>query len=143
MGGWADGLITVAAARDQMKEIVESFRAGGGGGKPIFLQVALSFASSEEDALRAAHEEWRHAVLSPHQLSDVESPAAFVEATARVTRDEVREKIRVSSSLDQHVEWLAADAELGFERLFLHNVHRDQESFIARFANKVLPALRA
>jgi coenzyme F420-dependent glucose-6-phosphate dehydrogenase len=53
-----------------------------------------------------------------------------------------RENIRVSSSLDQHIEWLAADAELGFERLFLHNVHRDQERFISSFAEKVLPALR-
>jgi hypothetical protein len=63
-------------------------------------------------------------------------------APLEATHFEVREKIRVSSSLDQHVEWLAADAELGFERLFLHNVHRDQEGFISSFAKKVLPALR-
>jgi probable non-F420 flavinoid oxidoreductase len=142
MGGWADGLITVAAGRDQMKAIVDAFRAGGGAGKPLFLQVALSFAGSDADALEAAHDQWRQAVLSPHDLSDLDSPAAFERATAGVTRAEVRERIRVSSSVDQHIEWLAADAELGFERLFLHNVHRDQERFISSFAEKVLPALR-
>ena len=39
-------------------------------------------------------------------------------------------------------ELLARDAELGFERIFLHNLGRNQEAFIEAFAARVLPALR-
>ena len=75
------------------------------------------------------------------QLANLDSPAAFDAATADLSRADVRQKIRVSASIDQHIEWLARDAELGFERLFLHNVHRDQQRFVSEFAAKVLTAL--
>ena len=32
--------------------------------------------------------------------------------------------------------------ELGFERLFLHNVNREQEAFVDAFGEHVLPLLR-
>jgi hypothetical protein len=44
--------------------------------------------------------------------------------------------------LDQHVEWLGALIELGFEELQLHQVDRNQRGFIEAFGAKVLPQLR-
>jgi coenzyme F420-dependent glucose-6-phosphate dehydrogenase len=140
-GGWADGMITVAAPREQLREIVDAFRAGGGVGKPMYLQVPLSFAQTDAAALEAAHDQWRQVGLARTELADLDSPAAFDRATARLAPEELPEKIRVSGSLEQHAEWLAGDIELGFERLFLHNVHRDQARFISEFAQNVLPAL--
>jgi probable non-F420 flavinoid oxidoreductase len=140
-GGWADGMITVAAPREQLREIVDAFRAGGGVGKPMYLQVPLSFAETDAAALAAAHDQWRQVGLPGTGLADVDSPAAFDRATAQIAPDELPQKIRVSASAEQHAEWLAGDIELGFERLFVHNVHRDQARFVAEFAQKVLPAL--
>ncbi|HEX2091618.1 MAG TPA: TIGR03885 family FMN-dependent LLM class oxidoreductase, partial [Longimicrobiaceae bacterium] len=59
MGGWADGLITIVGEPEGMRAIIDAFRRGGGEGKPVFLQAQLSFARREEDALRAAWEQWR------------------------------------------------------------------------------------
>ncbi|MDB5842483.1 MAG: F420-dependent oxidoreductase, family [Herminiimonas sp.] len=139
MGEWADGMITVSQDRIQMQRIVDAFRAGGGRDKPMFLQVVLSFAESDQAALQAACDQWRQAALEPNQLADLGSPAAFDQACAAVRPADVADSIRISSSAAQHLEWLMQDAELGFDRLFLHNVHRDQETFISVFAEQVLP----
>ncbi|HYD95216.1 MAG TPA: TIGR03885 family FMN-dependent LLM class oxidoreductase [Noviherbaspirillum sp.] len=143
MGGWADGIITVTQDRSLMREIVEAFRAGGGQGKPMFLQVVLSYAQSDEEALHAAMDQWRQAALAHAQLADLDSPAAFDAATATVSPDDVRNAVRVSCSAQQHLEWLRRDAELGFDTLFLHSVDRDQDAFIAAFAEQVLPQFAA
>jgi coenzyme F420-dependent glucose-6-phosphate dehydrogenase len=143
VGGWADGMITVAGSAEHTREIVSAFRSGGGVGKPMYLQVPLSFAATDAEALAAAHDQWRQVGLSGAELADLESPAAFDRATGRITPGELRAKMRVSARVEQHAEWLARDIELGFERLFVHNVHRDQERFISEFAQQVLPALRS
>ena len=50
--------------------------------------------------------------------------------------------MNISTSLDQHAQWLGEYAELGFDELYLHFVGQDQAPFIDAFAEKVLPQLR-
>ena len=50
LGNWADALITVHASPKRLGKVIEAFRRGGGAGKPIILQAALSWAPSEEEA---------------------------------------------------------------------------------------------
>jgi coenzyme F420-dependent glucose-6-phosphate dehydrogenase len=139
---WADGLITVALPHDQLRRLVEAFREGGGAGKPIFLQVALSFARSDEEARAAAHDQWRQCTLSTEQVTDLTTPAEFDRACEHATPSEVSERLRVSSDIGRHIGWLEADLSLGFERIFLHNVARDhQERFIDVCATSIAPAL--
>jgi coenzyme F420-dependent glucose-6-phosphate dehydrogenase len=59
IGSWADGLITVAGARDDMRIVMDAFRESAGYAKPIFRQAALSFARTDEEATSAAHDQWR------------------------------------------------------------------------------------
>lgn len=143
MGGWADGMITISQNPEQMKEIVDAFHAGGGRGKPMFLQVILSFASSEQEAAQAAFMQWRQAGLEKTELADLDSPQAFDRACARLTPHDIGRSVRISASAEEHAQWLMQDASLGFERLYLHNVHPDQEYFISSFAQRVLPQFTA
>ncbi len=143
LGSWADGLITVAAEPDTLRKVVDAFRDGGGEGKPLYLQVALSWAPTDDEALDAAHDQWRTAALGSHVLADLRSPMAFDTASSAFPREAVAESVRVSSDPGRHAAWLAGDLELGFERLYLHNVNRDvQERWIELFARDVLPQLR-
>jgi coenzyme F420-dependent glucose-6-phosphate dehydrogenase len=142
-GEWADALITISKPHAEMREIIDAFRDGGGDGRPVWLQAQLSFAATEEEALRAAHEEWGTNVFDSPVLTDLRMPADF-EAIARYVRpDDVRNAVRVSSDPARHIEWLRQDFELGFERVYLHCVHRDQQRFLDVFAEKVLPAVRS
>lgn len=138
-GSWADGMITVSQDPAQMKEVLDAFRRGGGAGKPVYLQVVLSHAASQEEALHAAATQWRQAALDKTLLADLDTPAAFDRATAQLRPKDVAASVRVSASVEQHLEWLQKDAELGFAALFLHNVHHDQQAFVETFAEKVLP----
>ncbi|MGE3404699.1 MAG: LLM class flavin-dependent oxidoreductase, partial [Vicinamibacterales bacterium] len=130
-----------AGPRGTMRAIVEAFRERAGSARPIYLQVPLSFAPTEAQARAAAHEQWRHVVLSPEQLADLRSPEEFDAATAAVTADDVAAKMRVSADLQRHVAWLQEEAELGYERIYLHNVATArQEWFIEQMASALLPA---
>ena len=141
MGGWADGLITVARPRALLRELVDAFRSGGGDGKPLILQVHIGYAVTAEEALRGTHEQWRTLIFDSSVLTDLRMPAQFEAAAKRVQPAELVEQVRVSVDLEQHVEWLREDLELGFDEIYLHNAHRDQRRFIEDFGAHVLPAL--
>ena len=141
IGGWADAMITIAGEGANTRAVVDAFREGGGEGKPMFLQVALSYAPTDEEAAHAAHDQWRHCALSGEQLADLPTPEAFDRATARVSELDVVSRIYVSSDISRHIAWLREDAAMGFDRLYLHNVARDhQERFLEACAARVLPA---
>jgi coenzyme F420-dependent glucose-6-phosphate dehydrogenase len=140
VGHWADGLITVGKEPDGLREMLDAFRHGGGEGKPAALQVALSFAADEEQALLAAHRHWPVAAVDPTKNQDLASPRDFDREVAGVRPEDLRGKLRISASLDRHIDWLRKDAELGFDEAYLHHVGPDPHGFIQAFATHVLPA---
>lgn len=140
VGTWADGLITVAGPRYEMRGVVDAFRQSAGDAKPMFLQVAVAFARTDEEAATAAHDQWRHCALPNAQLADLPSPQAFDRASAGVDSRAMLTRVRVSSDIGRHLEWLHQDYNLGFQRIYLHNVARDhQERFIEACAERVIP----
>jgi probable non-F420 flavinoid oxidoreductase len=143
MGGWADGLITVTAGRDRMRAVVDAFREGGGDGKPMFLQAVVAFGRSDEESAVIAHDQWRQCALDPSQLADFDSVAAFDAATADITVDDVAARVRASADVRRHVEWLRSDLDLGFTRVYVHNLVRDHDRFFEVWGEQVLPSLLA
>ena len=141
VGGWADGLITVAKERDDFRETLDAFRNGGGAGKPVFVQACIAYAPSEADATRAAHRNWPMAGLDVPLLGDLPTPHAFEEHCRPVTAEEVKDKLRVSADLSQHADWIARDLELGADRVYLQHVGPDIRRFIEAFGEHVLPRL--
>jgi probable non-F420 flavinoid oxidoreductase len=142
VGEWADGMVTVSGPRESMREVVDAFRETVGG-KPMFLQIPLSFAGSDQEALAAALDQWRQAAVPPDQLADLASPEAFDRESAYVQPADIVTKVRVSSDVERHIAWLHEDAAMGFDRLYVHNVARDhQERFIDAWAEHVLPRFR-
>lgn len=138
-GSWADGLLTVHKPYDELKELVEAFRQNGGAGKPMYLKVQLSYAHQEEEALQGAHDQWRANIFQGTILGDMLTTAHFDAAAEFVKPEDLKDMVRISSSLQQHIEWIKQDVSLGFEKIILHNVNRDQETFIQDFGQYVLP----
>jgi coenzyme F420-dependent glucose-6-phosphate dehydrogenase len=139
-GAWADGLITVAGPRDAMRRVIDGFKQGGGAGKPLFLQVAVSYAPSDTEAVQAAHDQWRHCVLDSDTLANLSTPREFDEACARANAVDVVKRIRTSADICRHLDWLHEDASLGFDRIYLHNVARDhQNAFLEACGLRLIP----
>ncbi len=141
-GGWADGLLTVSGEPEEVQKVVDAFRRGGGEGKRLVMQVGLNWAPTEEEAAHGAWEQWRTNVLGGEVNWELRTPEQFETATKHVRPEDVRESILVSSSLDQHVEWIGRYTEMGFEEIYLHNVGRNQQAFLEAFGARVLPQLR-
>ncbi|MFA9444654.1 TIGR03885 family FMN-dependent LLM class oxidoreductase [Egicoccus sp. AB-alg6-2] len=141
VGGWADGLITVNQPLDTLERVIGAFRDGGGDGKPVYVQVHVSWAPDEDTALAIAHDQWRSNVFSSELAWNLAFPEQFDAAAEHVTPDAVREPVLVSADLDQHVEWLSAIAALGVDGLYLHHVGQRQDEFVDAFAEHVLPHL--
>jgi coenzyme F420-dependent glucose-6-phosphate dehydrogenase len=141
IGGWADGMVTIAQEPDSMRELIDAFRAGGGAAKPMFLQALQVWAPTDDEALSAAHGRWSASLVGSAVLGELRSPQLFDAASNFVKRDDVRDEMRISADLDRHVEWLRGDVELGFERIYIHNPWLDQARFIDAFGERVLPAI--
>ncbi|SEG75324.1 probable non-F420 flavinoid oxidoreductase [Thermomonospora echinospora] len=137
---WADGLVTVNAPAPTLRRIVAAYRDAGGRG-PLALQVHLSWAPDEEEAVRIAHEQWRSNVFPPPVCWDLEMTDHFDAVSERVTAGQVAEVVNISSDLGRHTARLHEYAELGFDRVYLHHVGQDLGPFIDAFGAKVLPQL--
>ena len=141
VGGWADGLMTLGGPIEKVRTVLDAFREAGGEGKPVFVQHALAWARSEDDARRAAHEQWRFSALGGELLPVLRTPAEFEAASRFVTPNDVARGVRVSADLARHAAWLHEYVPLGVDGVYLFNVNRNQREFIDAFGEQVLPEL--
>jgi alkanesulfonate monooxygenase SsuD/methylene tetrahydromethanopterin reductase-like flavin-dependent oxidoreductase (luciferase family) len=141
VGGWADALITVNQSTDVLRSVIEAFREGGGEGKPVSVQVHLSWADDDEKALAIAHDQWRTNVFDSALAWNLELPSQFDAAAAFVSPDDVRRAVVVSSDPRRHAAALADIVALDVDAVYLHHVGQEQDRFIDVFGEHVIPEL--
>ena len=141
IGNWSDGLITVHRPIEELKKVVQAFRKNGGEGKPMYLKVQLSYSSNDDGALQGAFEQWRTNVLSSEILDDLWQVKQYDGAAQFVRPEDLKNMVHISANPQQHIDWIKQYIDLGFEKIILHNVNREQERFIQDFGDKVLPHL--
>jgi probable non-F420 flavinoid oxidoreductase len=142
VGGWADGFITINQPLDTLRRLIDSFRSGGGEGKPIYLQIHLSYASDAQSALDIAYQQWRSNVFSPPLCWDLDLPEHFDEASKFVREEDMHASVLISHEPSRYVDLLGEFAELGFDGIYLHHVGQEQRAFIDVFGERVLPQVR-
>lgn len=138
-GTWADGLITVGGEETQLQEIINAFRKGGGAGKPIYVQIAFSYARTETEAQDAAFDQWRTNFFAPEVLSDLTKTTQFDSIAAYVRREDIADKLVITADPEQCIAMIRQYVQMGFDRIILHNVNRQQDVFIKDFGENVLP----
>jgi probable non-F420 flavinoid oxidoreductase len=140
VAGWADGLATIAQPVEKLRRVVGAYRDAGGVG-PVAVQVHLSYAPTDDEALTIAHDQWRTNVFNPPICWDLDTPEAFDEAAKHVTLEALRDSVLVSSEPEQHAKWLRDLIDVGVDEIYLHHVGREQGDFLDVFGEHVLPAL--
>jgi G6PDH family F420-dependent oxidoreductase len=141
-GSWADGLITVHQAPEKLRAVIDAFRQGGGAGKPVRVQAKVCWAPTEDEALAAAHDQWRTNIFESRVMSDLEEVAHYEAAAMFVRPEDMRGAVLVSSDPDRICGWLQELLPAGVDELYLHQVGKEQERFIETFGSRVLPQLR-
>lgn len=143
-GRHADGLITVGAPVDKIAGLFSRFDAGAReAGKdmasmPKVLRVHLSWAATDEEALANAMTQWPNGAMR-FPKSDIRSPFEFAQIAKMVRPEDFEGRMVISADPDVHRAALQAYADLGFDRIYLHNVGRNQAEWIETFGRDVLP----
>ena len=141
LGGWVDGLATVAQQPADLQQVLDAYAAGGGTGERV-LQVHVSWAGSDEEAMAIARDQWPNGLVGPPEAWDLEQPEDFDARTRQIDDAELRHAVVVAADPDDLVAQVAAMTSLGFDRVYLHHVGRDQAPFLAAAERVLLPLLR-
>jgi coenzyme F420-dependent glucose-6-phosphate dehydrogenase len=147
-GRLCDGLITVGAPEGKIEGIFERFEKGAReAGKdpstmPRIIQIHLSWALTDDEALANAMTEWPNGGMKfPKQ--DIRSPLDFEQMAKLVRAEDFQGRMLISSDLEAHRREIQKYANMGFDRIYLHNVGRNQKEWIEAFAREVLPGITA
>ena len=145
-GKFADGIITVGAPLEKIGGLFDRFAEGAReAGKdpdtmPKVLQLHLSWDETDEQALANAMTEWPNGGMK-FPKADIRSPFDFEQMAKLVRPEDFEGRMVISADPDVHRAAIQQYVDLGFDRVYLHNVGRNQESWIEVFGRDVLPKL--
>jgi len=147
-GRTVDGIITPAAPVEKVAGLLDRFDQGSeeSGREPgvqvKILQMHLSWAPTDEEALANAMTEWPNGGMKfPKQ--DIRSPFEFEQIARLVRPEDFDGRMVISSDPDVHRAELQRFLDLGIDRIYVHNVGRNQAEWIDVFGRDVLPKLVA
>lgn len=145
-GRLADGLITVGAPPERVEAVLSRFEAGAReAGKdpaslPKVLQLHLSWAETDEEAMANAITEWPNGGMR-FPKADIRSPFELAQIAKMVRPEDFEGRMAISADPDVHRREIQRYADLGFDRIYLHNVGRNQREWLEVFGREVLPGL--
>ncbi len=143
-----DGFITIGAPAEKLANLLTRFAEGAReGGRnpdamPKVLQLHLSWAATDEEAMRNALVEWPNGGMRIPR-SDIRSPFEFEQLARTVRPEDFAGRMVVSADPDLHRAEIQRCLDAGFNRVYLHNAGRNQAEFLEVFGREVLPRLRA
>jgi coenzyme F420-dependent glucose-6-phosphate dehydrogenase len=144
-GARCEGIITPGATVDRVAGVLEKFQDGArSAGKdpdpmPKLLQLHLSWAPTDEEALTNAMTEWPNGGMK-FAKQDIRSPHDFAAIAALVRPEDFHGRMAISADPDVHIQRFL---DAGVTRIYLHNVGRNQIEWMEVFGSSVLPALNS
>jgi alkanesulfonate monooxygenase SsuD/methylene tetrahydromethanopterin reductase-like flavin-dependent oxidoreductase (luciferase family) len=145
-GQAAQGLITVGAPEgkiDLIRSRCEDGRREAGLDTKNFkyiLQLHLSWAETDKRALENAMTEWPNGGMK-FPKADIRSPMDFEQMARLVRPEDFQGRMLISSDLEEHRKEIQRFADMGFDKIYLHNVGRNQKEWIEAFGREVLPKI--
>lgn len=143
-GRMVDGLITLGAPIEKLGSLLNRFAEGArevgkkASTMPKVLRLDLSWAATDEEAMANAMTEWPNGGMR-FPKGDIRSPFEFEQFARLVRPEDFASRLTVSADPDVHRAQIQRYADLGFDRIYLHNVGRNQREWIDVFSRDVLP----
>jgi len=145
-GKQVDGIITPGATLEKIGGLFDRFDAGAkeagreAGTQVKILQLHLSWAPTDEEALANAMHEWPNGGMK-FPKGDIRSPHDFEQMAKLVRPEDFEGRMLISSDPDAHRAEIQRFLDTGVDRVYLHNVGRNQTEWIDVFGRDVLPKL--
>ncbi len=122
-------------------ELIEEFEQAGGKGKPRYGQVTVCYAETEDQARKTALEVWPNAGLEGPLSQELAIPSHYEAAAKLLSEDDVAETVICGPDAERHLEAIREYEQAGYDHVYVHQVGRDQESFLRFYAEEILPKL--
>lgn len=137
-GEMGNGLISTSPD----KQVVQTFQQSGGTGKPIYGQVTVCWAPTEEEARKTALKIWPNGGLKGPLSQELALPQHFQQASQMVTEEDIAKEVVCGPDPQKHIEKIQKYIDAGFDHVYMHQVGPDQEGFFRFYEREVLPKLR-
>jgi coenzyme F420-dependent glucose-6-phosphate dehydrogenase len=138
LASWADGVITVNKPLEELKEFVKTWKENGGADKPMALKMEVSYHEDIKKAKEMAFEQWKTNIFESDLLTQLKNPSQFEQAAKYVRPDDLDEHVLIGNEPQFFVDQIEAYKELGFSKISIHNINKEQEPFMDFFGEKVL-----
>ena len=136
-GRIGDGLVCTSPD----EELVQRYLEAGGEG-PLYGQLTVCYAKTEQEARRTALEWWPNAGLQGTLGQELPLPSHFEHAAAMVDEDAVAKSVVCGPDPDAHLEGIAKFVDAGFDHVYVHQVGPDQDGFFDFYSAEVLELAR-
>jgi G6PDH family F420-dependent oxidoreductase len=134
-GRAGDGLIAVSPD----EEVVRTFEANGGAGKPKVGMVHVCWAETEEEGRKTAFEWWPTSALKGPLNQELALPEYFDAAAEGVTEEDVAETVPHGPDPGPVLEEIKAYTDAGFTHAYVHQIGPDQQGFVEFARRELLP----
>jgi G6PDH family F420-dependent oxidoreductase len=131
----ADGIMAV----EPLADLVQRWKAGGGGSAGAWTELAFAWASSKEEGLRLAHERLRFGVPGWKVTAELPNPVNFDAACKTVTKQDVGRSIPHGPDPEPYLKAIQSYADAGFDHLSIVPVGDDLPGFMKFWTDEVAP----
>jgi len=131
-GRKADGMITTVPQAG----LIEAFRSAGGKG-PLYAEVPMCYAASEDKAREIAHRYHRWSLAGGSVMPELPDTGAFAAASSHITPDHVAEEVSLGPSPEAHLEAIREYIDAGFDHLILTQIGPEQDPFFEFFEREL------
>lgn len=145
-GRSADGLLAVAVQPQQAALVLERFREGveesGRDHSTVsaWLHLNVSWAATDAEALTQVSERYPMAAMR-FARGDLRSPHVVEQIAKLVRPEDFTGRLPIGADPALHREQLRDYLDLGYDRIFVHNVGSNQAAFVQAYGGDVLPSL--
>jgi coenzyme F420-dependent glucose-6-phosphate dehydrogenase len=135
-GRLGDGLVSTSPDA----ELVDAYRSAGGDG-PVYGQLTVCWAESEDEARRTALRVWPNSAVPGRAGQELPLPEDFEALAKLVTEEQISKDIVCGPDADLWRSRIEEYIEAGFTHVYLHQVGREQEGFFRFFERELRPQL--
>jgi G6PDH family F420-dependent oxidoreductase len=122
-------------------EVLDAFRSSGGADKPVYGQVTVCWAASEDEAKKTAHRIWPNAGVPGDLSQELALPRHFEQASSLVTPESMAEHMPMGPDPQRYVEAVREYIDAGVENVYVHQVGPDQAGFFRFWTDELQPSL--
>ena len=127
--------------RTSPKDVLAARYSEDGRDEPVYGQITVWWAPSEDEGVETAHRIWPNAGLGGDLSQELALPLHFEQAAQTVTPEMIGESMPCGPDPDRYLDEVRAYADAGFDHIYFHQIGPDQQGFLRFWQEELRPRL--